>query len=98
MVETLLAVDLVILLEALEKRIGVELPWKVVEVSLTGGVLYVRFEYPETAESDVEPLPTATPAYLFRDEKTGRITALEVLDVDELLAELEKGSASVQRS
>jgi len=96
MVETLLAVDLVRLLEALEKRIGVELPRKVVEVSLTGGVLHIRFEHPETLESDVEPLPTATPAYLFRDEKTGRITALEVLDVDELLAELEKGSAAAQ--
>jgi len=82
------------IVEALEKRIGVELPRKVVEVSLTGGVLHVRFEHPETAESDVEPLPTATPAYLFRDEKTGRITALEVLDVDGLLAELEESAAA----
>jgi len=90
MVETLLAINLMRLLEALEKRIGVELPRKVVEASLTNGVLHIRFEYPETAESDVEPLPTATPAYLFRDEKTGRITALEILDVDELLAELEE--------
>jgi len=88
--------NLMRLLEALEKRIGVGLPRKVVEVSLTGGVLHIRFEYPETAEPDVEPLPTAAPAYLFRDEKTGRITALEILDVDELLAELEEGSAAAQ--
>jgi len=60
MVETLLAINLMKLLEALEKRIGVELPRKVVEVSLTGGVLHIRFKYPETIESDVEPLPTAT--------------------------------------
>jgi len=98
MVETLLAIDLARLLEVLEKRIGVELPRKVVEVSLTGGVLHVRFEYPETTESDVEPLPTATPAYLFRDEKTGRITALEILDADGLLAELGEGSTAAQRS
>jgi len=71
MVETLLAINLVRLLEALETKVGVKLPRKVVEVSLTGGVLHVRFEHLETSESDVEPLPTSTPAFLFRDEKTG---------------------------
>jgi len=96
MVESLLATDLRRLLEALEKRIAAELPRKVVEVSLTNGVLHIRFEYPETTESDVEPLPTSTPAYLFRDEKTGRITALEILDVDGLLAELGERSATTQ--
>jgi len=96
MVETLLAINLARLLEALEKKAGVELPRKVVEVSLANGVLHIRFEYPETAESDVEPLPTATPAYLFRDERTGRITALEILDADGLLAEIEGGRS--QRS
>jgi len=68
MVETLLAINLMKLLEALEKRIGAELPRKVVEVLLAGGVLHIRFKYPETTESDVEPLPTAVPAYLFRGE------------------------------
>jgi len=97
MVETLLAIDLRGLLEELEKRIGVKLPRKVVEVSLTGEVLHVRFEHSETAELDVEPLLTATPAYLFRDERMGRITVLEILDVDGLLAELEDGSAVAQR-
>jgi len=75
----------------------VGLPQKVVEVSLTNGVLHVRFEHPETAESDAEPLPTATHAYLSRDERMGKVTALEILDIDRLLAELEEGSAAAQQ-
>ena len=67
-------------MRALEERVGVRLPRRVINVSLIEGVLHVRFEYPETVESNVEPLPTETPVYLFRDEGTGRVTALEVLN------------------
>jgi len=72
----------------LEKRVGLELSRKVVEVSLTNGVLCVRFEHLETAETGVEPPLAATPAHLFRDEKTRRNTAVKALELDEPLAEL----------
>ena len=36
----------------------------------------------------VEPLPLKTPVFLFRDEETGEITAIEVLDTDEALGKL----------
>jgi len=88
MVLTLLAIDVSALLEALEKRAGIKLPRRVVEISLAEGVLHIRFEHPEKSESDVEPLPTETPAYLYRDDETGRITAMEIIDVDQMLAEL----------
>lgn len=95
MESTLLAIDVKTLLEALERKVGVKLPRKVVEISLTEGVLHIRFEHPETVETDVEPLPTETPVYLFRDEKTGRVTALEILDVKQLLEELGQLSKDV---
>ena len=37
---------------------------------------------------EVESLDLKTPVFLFRDCETGDVTALEVLDVDELLKEL----------
>jgi hypothetical protein len=49
----------------------------------------VRFSYPRGAEVEVEPLDLKTPVFLFRDCETGDVTALEVLDVDELLKELD---------
>jgi len=57
-----------------------------VEASLVRNVLHVR--YPRSAEVEVEPLDLKTPVFLFRDCETGDVTALEVLDVDELLKEL----------
>jgi hypothetical protein len=38
---------------------------------------------------EVESLDLKTPVFLFRDCETGDVTALEVLDVDELLKELD---------
>ena len=96
MVSTLLAINLALLLEALERSVGVRLPRKVIEASLAEGVLHIRFSHPKTREVDVEPLPLKTPVFIFRDEETGEITALETLDIDQLLRELgiESGETS----
>jgi len=51
-------------------------------------VLHIRFDYSKTRETDVEPSPLKTPVFIFRNEESGEITALEILDVDELLREL----------
>lgn len=91
---SLLDIRLKEFLEALEKRAGIKLPRRVVSVSLAEGVLHVRFAYPKTMETDVEPLPLKTPAFLFRDEETGEITALEIIDIEEALAELGAEGAS----
>jgi len=45
------AIDVRILLEALERRVGVELPRNAVEAPLTNGVLHIRFEYPKSSET-----------------------------------------------
>ncbi len=88
MVSTILAVNINALLKAIERATGLKLPSKVIEISLSDGVLHIRFEHPEGSETEVEPLPTRTPIYLFRDDKTGRVTALEIVDVDGILKEL----------
>jgi len=76
------------LLKGLENAYGVKLPEEVIEISLVRNVLHVRFSYPKGAEVEVEPLQLKTPVFLFRDCETGEITAIEVLDVDELLREM----------
>jgi len=98
MVSTLLAINLASLIEALERSIGVKLPRKVIEVSLAEGVLHIRFNHPKTREVDVEPSPLKTPVFIFRDEGTGEITALEILDVDQLLRELDIESRETANS
>ena len=55
-----LSIDIGVLLRALGERTGVQLPRGVISMSLVGGVLHVRFRYPEADEADVEP-PTRTP-------------------------------------
>jgi hypothetical protein len=85
---TLLDIDLRSLLRRLEEASRTKFPKEVVEASLVRNVLHVRFSYPRGAEVEVEPLDLKTPVFLFRDCETGDVTALEVLDVDELLKEL----------
>jgi hypothetical protein len=85
---TLLDIDLRSLLRRLEEASRMKFPKEVVEASLVRNVLHVRFSYPRGAEVEVEPLDLRTPVFLFRDCETGDVTALEVLDVDELLKEL----------
>ncbi len=57
-------------------------------VSLSENVLHIRFTHPQTRETEVEPLPLKTPTFLFRDEKTGEVTAIEIINIDEALKEL----------
>ncbi|MCR6668691.1 MAG: hypothetical protein NDF51_01695 [archaeon YNP-WB-040] len=86
--EILMDLNVKSLLKGLENAYGVKLPEEVIEISLVRNVLHVRFSYPKGAEVEVEPLQLKTPVFLFRDCETGEITAIEVLDVDELLREM----------
>jgi len=87
-VKTLLDLNVKSLLKGLEDAYGIKLPEEVVEISLVRNVLHVRFSYPKGAEVEVEPLQLKTPVFLFRDCETGEVTAIEVLDVDELMKEM----------
>jgi len=87
-VKTLLDLNVKSLLKGLENAYGMKLPEEVIEISLVRNVLHVRFSYPKGAEVEVEPLQLKTPVFLFRDCETGEVTAIEVLDVDELLKEM----------
>jgi len=87
-VKTLLDLNVKSLLKGLENAYGMKLPEEVVEISLVRNVLHVRFSYPKGAEVEVEPLQLKTPVFLFRDCETGEVTAIEVLDVDELMKEM----------
>jgi hypothetical protein len=64
------------------------LPDSFIDFSLANGVLYVRFARPEGAEVDVEDLPLKTPTFVFKDVM-GKVTALECIDYEGLLEELE---------
>jgi len=75
------------LLKIIERKTGIKHPRKIISVSINDGVLYIRFGYPKTMETNVESLPFKTPVLLFRDEETNEITALEILDINELLNE-----------
>jgi hypothetical protein len=76
------------LLSAIEKSTGVRLPGNFTDISLADGVLHIRFAKPKGAEVNVEDLPIKTPTFIFRDA-TGKVTALEYIDYEELLKELE---------
>jgi hypothetical protein len=88
-ISSLLDIDLRILIEAIEKKTGVKLPRKVIEAYLDDehDLLFIRFKEPEKMEVG-EPLPTEAITTLFTDEETKEVTALEIMDVSELLREL----------
>jgi hypothetical protein len=88
-ISSLLDIDLRILIEAIEKKTGVKLPRKVIEAYLDDehDLLFIRFKEPEKVEVG-EPLPTEAITTLFTDEDTNEVTALEIIDVSELLREL----------
>jgi len=80
---SLLDIDLKKLIKILEEKIGEKLPQNVVSISLSENTLHIRFTHSQTRETDVEPLPITTPTFLFRDEKTREITAIEIINIDE---------------
>jgi len=88
-ISSLLDIDLRILIEAIEKKTGIKLPRKVTEAYLDDehDLLFIRFKEPEKVEVG-EPLPTEAIATLFTDEDTNEVTALEIIDLTELLREL----------
>ena len=81
---SLLDVDVRRVLEVVEELGAVSLPRRVIEAVLLPdeGVLHVRFEEPRGAElgEPIHPL-----IYVFRDAETGRITAIEIIDLDEIV-------------
>ena len=81
------------LLEGLERLCGVKLPRSAADVHVDCGqdLLFVRFKEPSGPEVG-EPLPTRTPAFLFTDERTGEVAALEVIGLSDLLRELALGA------
>jgi len=85
---SLLDIDLKKLIKILEEKTGEKFPKKVVSVSLSENILHIRFTHPQTRETEVEPLPLKTPTFLFKDEKTREITAIEIINIDEALKEL----------
>ncbi len=89
--KSLLDLNLAKLLELIEKKCNVRLPSTVIEVYLDRehDLLFIRFREPEGVELG-EPLQTKTPSTLFTDEKSGEVTALEVIGVSDLLGELEE--------
>ena len=88
-INSLLDIDLRILIEAIEKKTGVKLPRKVIEAYLDDDhdLLFIRFKEPEKMEVG-EPLSTEAITTLFTDEDTNEVTALEIIDLSELLREL----------
>ena len=89
--KSLLDLNLAKLLELIEKKCNVKLPSTVIEVYLDRehDLLFIRFREPEGVELG-EPLQTKTPSTLFTDEKSGEVTALEVIGVSVLLGKLEE--------
>jgi len=81
--------DLGKLIDSLERRCGIKLPREVIEVYLDGDhdLLFIRFSEPDEQEVG-EPLCTRTLITLFTEEKTGKITALEIIGISDLIKEL----------
>jgi len=93
--KTLLELDLKGLIHSLERRCEIKLPREVTEVYLDRDhdLLFIRFSEPVRQEVG-EPLPTRTPVTLFTEEGSGKITALEIIGVSDLLEELFEGELS----
>ncbi|MCC5997548.1 MAG: hypothetical protein LM573_00555 [Thermofilum sp.] len=88
-IASLLELDLKKILDLIERKYSIKLPKKVIEVYLddTHDLLFVRFKEPQGIEAG-EPLPTRTIATIFIEDRTGEITALEIVGLSDLLEEL----------
>ena len=78
-------------LSFVEKRSGRKLPrdFREIDVNEEMNILFIRFREPESVEIG-EPLDTEAVAILFTDEKSGEITALEVVELNTFLREIEE--------
>jgi len=83
---SLLKLDIDGLLGKVERLTGTKLPREVVEVTLEPSLntLCVRFKKPVSEELGE---PAHPQIHLFKDKGTDEITAVELLDIDELLKE-----------
>jgi len=83
---SLLELDIDGLLKKVERLTGTKLPREVVEVTLEPSLntLCVRFKKPAGGELGEPAHPRI---HLFKDRGTDEITAVELLDMDELLKE-----------
>ena len=88
-ITSLLDIPIKNLIDRLERMTGISLPRKVISISLNQKVLHIRFAYPKTMETEVEPLPLKSLINLFRDKKTGEITAIEIIDIEDTLTEIQ---------
>ncbi|WP_309493605.1 hypothetical protein [Candidatus Hecatella orcuttiae] len=82
---SLLKLDLKKLVDRVGDMVKIDFPSEVIEVSLEPklSLLCIRFEKPIQAEMGE---PVHPQIHLFRDKNSGKITAVEILDVDELLS------------
>jgi hypothetical protein len=80
---SLLSLDLKRVLSRVEALTGVKLPGEVIEASIVPGegVLHLRFREPRGLELG-EPLHPKI--HLYRDKDTGEVTAIEIIDPEEL--------------
>jgi hypothetical protein len=87
--KTLLELDLKKLIDSLERKCGIKLPGEVIEVYLDRDhdLLFIRFSEPDEQEVG-EPLSTRILVTIFTEEKTGKITALEIIGISDLIKEL----------
>jgi hypothetical protein len=86
--------DLKRLIDSLERKCGITLPREVTEVYLDRdhNLLFIRFSKSDEQEVG-EPLCTRTLVTLFTEEKTGKVTALEIIGISDLLEELSNESS-----
>jgi len=84
-------IDLEQILRYVEEVCKTRLPRHVIEVSLVKeySILHIRFKEPKRYElgKPVHPL-----IHFYYDAETGEITALEIIDLNTILAELKKTS------
>ena len=81
---SLLELDIPRLLRRAESLAGTKLPREVVEVTLEPqlDILCIRFKKPKEGELGE---PVHPQIHLFRDRQTDEITAVELLEMDELM-------------
>ena len=92
-----LKINLKQLLKSIEKKTGIKPSRKIIGITLNKEVLHIRFNYPQTEETNVNPLPLKTPTFLFKEQKTNQITALEIININQALTELKENQLTTSK-